>query len=224
MLSSQEKITHLLIQKAKRNNLKNKKMPRVHTVKKARKDYKEHGIKKGETYYWWKFRYGGKRVSKTYPRRSQLTQSGFLSQLYDLQDRIASASAECTDAESLQSFVDDIKGEIENLKDECESNLDNMPEHLKETSSSGELLTQRIEGLEQAIDELDSFDCDYEEPDENELRQEAIEELQLDDDSEEALQDQETEINAAIEGLKEDKLNEWIEEKVEELNNISFDF
>lgn len=199
-------------------------MPRVHTVKKAQKDYKEHGIKKGETYYWWKFRYGGKRVSKTYPRRSQLTQSGFLSQLYDLQDRIASASTECVDADSLQSFVDDIKNEIENLRDECQNNLDNMPEHLQETSTSGELLTQRIEGLEEAESELDSIDCDYEEPDEKELRQEAIEELQLDDDSEEALQDQETEINAAIDGLKETKLTEWLEEKIEELNSVSFDF
>lgn len=49
-------------------------MPRVHRQK-AAKDYPEHGIAKGDTYYRWAFRYGGKRKSKTYPRPSQLTQS-----------------------------------------------------------------------------------------------------------------------------------------------------
>ena len=38
-------------------------MPRVHHVKSARKD--NPVAKKGESYYWWKFRYGGKRYSKT---------------------------------------------------------------------------------------------------------------------------------------------------------------
>ena len=34
-------------------------MPRVHFVKKARKDYPSTGIQKGDSYYWWQFRYGG---------------------------------------------------------------------------------------------------------------------------------------------------------------------
>jgi len=32
-------------------------MPRVHFVKKARRDYPDDDIKKDESYYWWKFRF-----------------------------------------------------------------------------------------------------------------------------------------------------------------------
>ena len=49
-------------------------MPRVHFVRKAAKAH-AGGIEKGDSYYWWKFRYGGIRKSKTRPKRSQLTQS-----------------------------------------------------------------------------------------------------------------------------------------------------
>ena len=59
-------------------------MPRVTFVKKARKD--NPVAKKGEPYYWWQFAFGTKQYSKTQPARSQLTQSSFLSQLYELQD------------------------------------------------------------------------------------------------------------------------------------------
>ena len=50
-------------------------MPRVYTVNAARKDYPDDGISKGDTYYYWKFNYGSKVKSKTYPKRSQLTRS-----------------------------------------------------------------------------------------------------------------------------------------------------
>ena len=65
-------------------------MPRVHHVK-AAKDYPDHGIKKGEMYFHWKFRYGGKHRSKVRPRSSQLTQSDFLSQMYGIQEEIEDA-------------------------------------------------------------------------------------------------------------------------------------
>ena len=43
-------------------------MPRVNYVKKARKN--NPAVKRGESYFWWKFRYGGKQYSKTRPRQS----------------------------------------------------------------------------------------------------------------------------------------------------------
>jgi hypothetical protein len=52
-------------------------MARAHFVKKARKAIPGTDIKKGDSYYWWKFRFGGKRTSKTAPKASQLTQSEF---------------------------------------------------------------------------------------------------------------------------------------------------
>ncbi len=46
-------------------------MARAHFVKAAAKDHPEHGIKKGESYWWWAFRsaYGSRKVySKTQPK------------------------------------------------------------------------------------------------------------------------------------------------------------
>lgn len=144
---------------------------RVHHVKKARKAQPEYGIKKGDSYYWWKFRFGGKRVSKTYPKRSQLTQSGFLSTLYDLQDNIS------FDRDGLEGSVTSLTDEIESLRDECQDSLDNMPEHLQESSSSGEMLQERIEALEEWVDELQAVDLDIDDDLTDEEKESRIDEI-----------------------------------------------
>jgi hypothetical protein len=192
-------------------------MPRVHHVKKARKAIKEYDIKVGDSYYWWKFRYGGKRVSKTPPRRSQLTQSGYLSQLYDIQDRIGEAGNDIVDADGLVSFIEEIKSSIEELRSEAESSLENMPEHLQESSSSGEILRERIDTLEQAESDFDSIETDYEEPDEDELRTEVLEEEGWDEDDEDF--DEEA-VQGKIEDKKAEKFQEWLDEKLQELADI----
>jgi hypothetical protein len=132
-------------------------MARANYVKHAAKDYPEYEIKKGEPYYWWKFRFGGKHFSKTSPSRSQLTQSGFLSNLYELEDGFS------LDREDPASSIEDLKSEIESMKDECEGNLENMPEGLRENSSSGQLLQERIDQLQEWIDNLESIDADVDE-------------------------------------------------------------
>jgi hypothetical protein len=132
-------------------------MPRVQFVKSARKDIPGTDIKKGDSYFWWKFRFGGKRTSKTYPSRSQLTQSSFLQTVYDIEDRIASCSfADMDDAEEqIQGFVD----ELNELRDTCQESLDNMPEQLQ-YAPTGELLQERIDALESAISDLESITVD----------------------------------------------------------------
>lgn len=121
-------------------------MPKVHFVKKAAKD--NSVVKKGEPYYWWKFRYGGRRMSKDYPPRHLLTQSSFLSQLYQLQDGVY------TTQDDVESLISD----LETLRDECQDSLDNMPESLQESSESGVLLQERIDGLEEWISNLEGID------------------------------------------------------------------
>lgn len=128
-------------------------MPRVTHVKSARKD--NSICKKGESYYWWKFRYGGKRLSLTSPSRSQLTQSSFLQGLYDLQDNQG-----FDESGDFEVQVEEFVGQIEALRDECEGSLDNMPEHLKDTSDSGMLLTERIDALQEWQDEMESVDLE----------------------------------------------------------------
>lgn len=133
-------------------------MPRVHHVKKARKD--NPVAKAGESYYWWKFRFGGKRYSKTYPRRSQLTQSGFLSELWDIEDGIDDRFEGLTDPDEIESAKDDLVGELEALMEQCQESLDNMPYELQESSESGQLLQERVYGLEEWIGQIQSIDCD----------------------------------------------------------------
>ena len=86
-------------------------------------------IAKGESYWWWQFKNGGKNISKERPKRSQLTQSNYLSQLYDIMDRMDELSVD--EPEDFESVLDEFKSDLENLKDECQSSLDNMPESLQ---------------------------------------------------------------------------------------------
>jgi hypothetical protein len=131
-------------------------MPRVNYVKKARKD--NPVAKKGESYYWWKFRYGGKRYSKERPKQSQLTQSPYYAALYDLQDEIS--EYDCAAYEDFECFVEDIKSQLSELADECQSSLDNMPESLQ-YAPTGELLQERIDACENAQYDLDVDEFEF---------------------------------------------------------------
>lgn len=128
-------------------------MPRVHFVKSARRDYPEQGIKKGESYYWWKFRYASKSRSKTRPTPRQLTRSEFWITIYDLQDELA----QCTDS----SVLEDIVQRIRELSDEQEEKKNNMPDSLQQ-GPTGELLQNRADELSGWADELDGLDMDDE--------------------------------------------------------------
>lgn len=132
-------------------------MPRVHFVKKARKANKEAGIEKGDSYYWWKFRYGGKRVSKTRPQQSQLTQSGFLSAMYGLQEEYALLSADnLEDAESTAERLGEMASEVRELGEECSSKADNMECSFSGGSPTIDMLRERADACEMIADELES--------------------------------------------------------------------
>jgi hypothetical protein len=146
-------------------------MPKVTFVKKARKAIPDAGIKAGDAYYWWKFRYGGIHRSLTPPKPSQLTQSAFISTMLDLQDRTSTLASglrdgttTCGDAESELS---DIASEVRSAGEECQSSLDNMPEGLQQ-GSTGQLLEARVEAADTIADELEGIQVpDEEEEDPN---------------------------------------------------------
>ncbi len=137
-------------------------MPRVYTQK-ARKDYPNEGIKKGDIYYKWSIKTGPASGidyrSKTPPKPSQLTGSPFLQELYSIQEEIETLTAET--AEDLKSQMEDIIGRIENLRDETQGSLDNMPEGLQQ-GDTGQLLQERIDGLDGWISDLEGVDLDFE--------------------------------------------------------------
>jgi|HubBroStandDraft_4_1064222.scaffolds.fasta_scaffold00045_61 hypothetical protein len=128
-------------------------MARATFVQKARKDVAGTDIKAGDSYYWWKFRFGGKHYSKTAPKRSQLTQSNFYSQLWDIEDDIGTLEA----GDGLESDVADIAQRLRDLAQECTDARDNMPEQLQD-SDTGTMLQERAEACEAAADELEGLD------------------------------------------------------------------
>lgn len=130
-------------------------MPRVHYVKKARKD--NPAVSAGEPYYWWKFRYGGKHYSATPPRRSQLTQSAFLSELYELEDTLAEPDT----LGELEEIRDELVKGLEELRDMAQESLDSMPEPLQE-GDTGQLLQERVDGLEGWVSDLESLSFETE--------------------------------------------------------------
>jgi hypothetical protein len=126
----------------------------VHHVKKARKD--NPVCKKGESYYWWKFRYGGKQYSLTYPRSSQLTQSEYLGQFYDLQEQVEGMGQPST-VEEIEEFADQLENiatEFENLGSEQDDKKYNMPDQLQD-SDVGQLLESRSESCQEAKDAVE---------------------------------------------------------------------
>jgi hypothetical protein len=143
-------------------------MPRVTHVKAARKD--NQVCKKGESYFWWKFRYGGKRYSLKYPRPSQLTQSAYYGTVRSLSETLEDQNIQAND--ELVSARDDIVSELENLRDETQESLDNMPDSLQ-YSPTGELLQERVDAVENAIGEVECVEeFDEDEPDESDFGEE----------------------------------------------------
>jgi hypothetical protein len=143
-------------------------MARANFVKKARKD--NPAVSKGESYWWWKFPFGGKHYSSSQPKRSQLTQSSFQATLWDIEDDFE------FDRENLESSVEDLTSQLEDLRDGCQNNLDNMPEHLQDTSDAGCTLTERIEQLDEWIQNLEAIDLEPELPEEDDIDPEMLDE------------------------------------------------
>jgi hypothetical protein len=131
-------------------------MPRVTFVKKARKD--NPVCARGESYYWWKFRYGGKRYSLRRPRPSQLTQSAFYGAMRSLTEMIDD-SDELGSAEDFTELRDTVRDELETIQSDCQESLDNMPEQLQ-YAPTGELLQERIDAIDSAMSDVEGVEPD----------------------------------------------------------------
>ena len=125
-------------------------MARLHFVKKARKNYPEASIKKGDSYYWWKFNYErGRHMSLVRPKPSALTRSAHLGAIYDLQDTLDFSDRSATE-ESVLAAMDTLT----DLSEQAQESLDAMPEHCQDSSSSGELLQEPQRSLKKAISKM----------------------------------------------------------------------
>lgn len=121
-------------------------MPKVHCVKKARAD--NPAVKRGESYYWWKFPFKPKLFSKTYPTRSQLTLSDYLGCVYDLQDSISDYNI--TGVDDFHGMFDELRDQVGDIRDQCEESFNNMRVNLH-VAKIGRLLTTRIRSCGDAL-------------------------------------------------------------------------
>lgn len=133
--------------------------------RKARKDYPQQGIKRGDMYYQWQLYKGPVMRSKVAPRRSQLTGSGFLATVYDIAD------VTIPNADSPDDFRE-AANELETLADETQGSFDNMPEGLQQ-GTTGQQLEQRVESCNEWKDAINSA-ADTLETELNEIEEEGL--------------------------------------------------
>jgi hypothetical protein len=188
-------------------------MPRVTTVQHARKSGHSCGkcnkpIKKGDTYKWWKPRYGGKHFrcveSACAPRASDLTSSDKLSRVYGAGESIEDAIADFRkdkDIEALKLALSDAAQELNDVAQEYRDSASNI-----ENGFNGNRVPMCDE-LEEKADNLESKAGD-------------IESVDLEDFDEDAAK---AEAEDEAEALIEKKRDEWVEEqasKAEEFTDL----
>lgn len=162
-------------------------MPRVTSVAKAQKTPGKCGrpgcgveIAKGDSYYWFKFRYGGKHVrcGKHFPRTSELTQSDKLSTAWAAVEAIDDAVAafgeiavkSADDKDALKAGIETLKSDVESAKEEIEQvgqdyldSKDNMPENFQDGDQAQDMeakansLEEFAQELDEALSELDEL-------------------------------------------------------------------
>lgn len=180
-------------------------------------------VKKGETYYMWSLMSGSRGVthySRTKPKRSQLTNSDFLSQIYDLEDELDFSGAQSS--EDLQAARDEVVLALQNLGEEQQGKFDNLPEGFQQ-AETGQLLERRAEACSEIADaydsvDLDDYDEELDQQDLNELRDKVRKELDLDPD------DENPRLKELIEEKKQEKLDEWLSDKTGELDDVTWDY
>lgn len=126
-------------------------MPRVYQ-RKAGKDYPQHGIKKGDTYFAWSFYREPERKSKTRPLPSQLTNvesEALMLEVYELD--------EFRNPEEVRSAISSLEDAAEMEQEKA----DNISEHFPD-SEAAQRAEAHVDALEGAISELESIADDWE--------------------------------------------------------------
>ena len=153
-------------------------MAQVHHVQKARKSpgpCQKCGakIRKGHSYKWWKFRYGGKRIrcdaETCSPRPSEyVTSSDKLSRCMGAGEMVEGAIAAfkkdlnlaklVEEVESAAEEVREVAGEYQESSENMESGLGHETEQSEELAEKSQNLESKADEIEQAAGELRAFE------------------------------------------------------------------
>jgi len=144
-------------------------MPKVTKIWKARKDFPDDLIKRGDTYYWWKFRTGPTFRSLERPRRSQLTNIPLLADIYDVMDA-------CNDVMEQADLIDEV---IEACRDASEA-LYGSSDGWRGTGPIDSMAytskhTEMYERMQEAAASLESLANDLESPEHGQAEYESVE-------------------------------------------------
>jgi hypothetical protein len=121
-------------------------------------------VAQGQPYYWWQSRFGGKHISLTPPKRSQLTRSEWRSHAFALEESLKRAT--CETVAELERLLARTVGDIQDMLAEAETRLENMPEGLRENSQSGQTLQDYSAAFESWLSsDLAGIDTDIAEAD-----------------------------------------------------------
>jgi len=136
---------------------------------KARKEYRcsicGKRIKKGENYYRFApSRFAEKQIRciNCKPSRSEMTMSDFLSQIYDIEERLAGMDYNLKDIQDVIDELEEIINELEDLKSETEDKYYSLPDQFQDYSPVGELLSGRIDALDEMIEEIEELKSELE--------------------------------------------------------------
>ena len=134
-------------------------MGKVSIIKKSRKEFKCNKCGKvipaGSKYYKGEINFG-----PTIVRCEECKLESWEVTTSDYQLSVGEIVYRWRDNYNLEEGVnEDIASALEEIRDDLQDRLDNMPEGLQE-GDVGQLIQERIDALESAIDDLNSFDLD----------------------------------------------------------------
>jgi len=173
-------------------------------------------IYKGDSYYWWQFKIRPKQYSKNRPKASQLTQSTYNCSLFLIIEQIEDFSSEY--ASEVVDFLSSIISDLQDLLESTQESLDNIPENLQ-SSPTAELLTERVDSISAAIDELENIDVDYQSLDSEQVQNLIADENSFDTSNEDwRLKITEELFNNKFSILE----SEWVKEKLLEIELTTF--
>jgi hypothetical protein len=221
-------------------------MAKVQTVEKAQKDQGECGkctkkIKKGDSYRWWKHRFGGggKRVrcmdANCRPRQSELTTSDKLSRVYAVAENVEDAIAAfrdshevedlksaCTDgAEELRAVAEEYRESAQNIEDGFNGNRVPMCDELEEKADHLDGVADELESAGDNLPELESEEDA--EPTDEEIREAIEAEVPEESLAAHVLTNVCTKHGAAWEGLKDEEKGKLIEDETRRLMDEKHD-
>ena len=180
---------------------------RINTVKKARKDQgtcsgcgKE--IKRGDSYTWIKFRYGGKtkKCGSCIFKASDMTSSDKLSRIYAAQENAVEAIEDLDvsdNIEDISSVLEELASEVREVAQEYQESADNIRESFTESSTADEC-EEKAQVIEDWADECEDpgfEEFEFDESDECKNRK--------DDGLTKA------ELKEAVDTARAEALNEW---------------